>query len=215
MRRRHDRILLLPPCEPRSGLDGMRRRIAGALIALAALGCGAAGSAAAGGATAASAGPPAGAPADSIVKAYPWPGGTLTWTGAISGSRTFKTVFCSVNGDVGVLRAPGEPMSKYPTREDPFMTDWPQPPDGIDVMVAMGADGGLGGGTLSFRVGRFHDKEELMAGVSTIKRNGRYAMVFHNAVIGIVGPLRGGDGSAVLNGTLWCNRVVDFSLFYR
>lgn len=139
----------------------------------------------------------------SIIRSYPWSGGTLTWTGDVTGTKTFKTVFCYVvTGSLTGLHAPGLPMTQYPTQQNPAMAEFPHSPGITYVDVEPGA-----GGSLEFQAGQFHDPPQVVPpGVSPVKDGGRYGIAFHEVGIPVYGA--GGGKEIKLNGTLWCNRVV-------
>lgn len=205
--------------KPPGAIAHLERRSAAILAVLSAvliLGCAPKGQSAIGQAVAASQGgshDPSRGPA---ISSYPWPGGTLTWSGQLSGARTFKTVFCQVvNGSLVDFHAPGSPMRQRPMASNFFAAKFGPAPGNISFDGNWGPGDGNGVGELETRIGRYHDPVEALSGVLSVKSGARYGVEFHHVKIGLYDSRENGGGHGreiTLSGTLWCNRVVTMSL---
>jgi hypothetical protein len=143
----------------------------------------------------------------SVMQSHPWPGGTLTWTGDLTGSQTFNAVYCKVTaGTLQDIHAPGEPMTSVP--KSPFEgPKFPDVPGSTVLHVDLGIQGDGKGGVFEFQAGSFRNKAEVPPdGLSPVKDGERYGLAFHNVATTVWGV---GTAAKIvkLNGTLWCNRV--------
>ncbi len=142
------------------------------------------------------------------VTRYPTPSGTVTWSGALSGSKTFRTAFCIVDrlGSVG-LWAPGHlrrPLKEIDLYNGKRITNDPS----TRLFVNPGKLG-----TTDFRIGQQYTdlSNTRVQGAVVVRQGGRYGVTLRQVPYTMYakhGPPGQQPKDIRLNGTLWCTSVV-------